>query len=207
MRFFDQALEDFETALARDGLLDDTVLVVFGDHDAGFPRDRLHAKDIGIGADEISWTLTDRVPLFIRVPTFSLRATADKPQYAPGPSDASGPTGLTGTRSLPAGQTDFAPTVLALLGIDAAPLPYIGRNLLGGVDVPVVRPYGDWLDAHRLFLAHGAHVSCYDLHRRAEVGIGDCGDADRSARRARQISRLVVAEDLQQRLMDRMQLR
>jgi phosphoglycerol transferase MdoB-like AlkP superfamily enzyme len=207
MRFFDQALEDFETALARDGLLDDTVLVVFGDHDAGFPRDRLHAKDIGIGADEISWTLTDRVPLFIRVPTFALRATADKPQYAPGPPDASGPTGLTGTRSLPAGQTDFAPTVLALLGIDAAPLPYIGRNLLGGVDVPVVRPYGDWLDAHRLFLAHGAHVSCYDLHRRAEVGIGDCGDADRSARRARQISRLVVAEDLQQRLMDRMQLR
>jgi hypothetical protein len=148
--------------------------------------------------------LTDRVPLFIRVPTSALRATAGKPEHVPDPS---GPTGLTGTRNLPAGQTDFAPTVLALLGIDAAPLPYIGRNLLGGVDVPVVRPYGDWLDAHHLFLAHGAQASCYDLHRRAEVGTGDCGDADRSARRARQISRLVVAEDLQQRLMDRMQLR
>jgi hypothetical protein len=113
---------------------------------------------------------------------------------------------LSGTRNLPAGQTDFAPTLLALLGIDAAPLPYVGRNLLGGVDVPVVRPYGDWLDTHHLFLAHGAHVSCYDLHRRAEVGTGDCGDADRSARRARQISRLVVAEDLQQWLMDKMRL-
>src|SRR4029078_9576254 len=59
MRFFDQALEDFKTALARGGLLDDTVLVVFGDHDAGFPRDRVRAKDIGIGADEMSWALTD----------------------------------------------------------------------------------------------------------------------------------------------------
>jgi arylsulfatase A-like enzyme len=204
MRFFDQALEDFKNALARAGLLDDTVLVVFGDHDAGFPRDRVHAKDIGIGADEIAWTLNDRVPLFIRVPGLP---GASSPRDPSVPPDPSGRPGLTGTRSVPAGQTDFAPTVLALLGIDAAPLPYIGRNLLGGVDVPVVRPYGDWLDAHRLFLAHGAHVSCYDLHRRAEVGTGDCGEADRSARRARQISRLVVVEDLQQRLLDRMQSR
>src|SRR5206468_1797123 len=29
MRFFDQALEDFKTALARDGLLEDSLLVVF----------------------------------------------------------------------------------------------------------------------------------------------------------------------------------
>jgi phosphoglycerol transferase MdoB-like AlkP superfamily enzyme len=197
MRFFDQALEDFRTALARGGLLDDSVLVVFGDHDAGFPRDRVHAKDIGIGADEISWTLTDRVPLFIRVPP---------PSHAP-PATSVAEAGLSGTRDEPAGQTDFAPTLLALLGIDAAPLPYVGRNLLGGVDVPVVRPYGDWLDGHRLFLAHGAHASCYDLHRRAEVGAGDCADADRSARRARQVSRLVVAEDLQQRLLDKMRSR
>src|SRR5262249_36273637 len=143
MRFFDQALEDFKTALARSGLLDDTVLVVFGDHDAGFPRDRVHAKDIGIGADEISWTLTDRVPLFIRVPTSALRATVDKPtsalratadkptsalratvdkpagKPAGEPEHVDGTLGLTGIRSLPAGQTDFAPTVLALLGIDA----------------------------------------------------------------------------------------
>ena len=211
MRFFDQALEDFKTALARGGLLDDTVLVVFGDHDAGFPRDRVHAKDIGIGADEMSWALTDRVPLFIRVPPPSSAppSTSFGPSAGSGPSRASsrdGEAGLSGTRNLPAGQTDFAPTLLALLGIDAAPLPYVGRNLLGGVDVPVVRPYGDWLDTHHLFLAHGAHVSCYDLHRRAEVGTGDCGDADRSARRARQISRLVVAEDLQQWLMDKMRL-
>jgi phosphoglycerol transferase MdoB-like AlkP superfamily enzyme len=40
MHFFDQALEDFKTALARDRLLDDSVVVVFGDHDAGFERTR-----------------------------------------------------------------------------------------------------------------------------------------------------------------------
>ena len=103
-----------------------------------------------------------------------------------------------------AGQTDMAPTLLALLGIDAAPLPYVGRNLLAAVDAPVVRPYADWLDAHHLFLRHGTNAVCYDLERRASVPAADCGDTDRAARRARQISRLVIVEDLQQKLRDKM---
>src|SRR5204863_5175716 len=66
MHFFDQALEEFKAALARDGLLDDSLIVVFGDHDAGFARDASLARTIGIGTDAPAWTLNDRVPLFIR---------------------------------------------------------------------------------------------------------------------------------------------
>ena len=99
----------------------------------------------------------------------------------------------------------MAPTLLALLGIDPGPLPYVGRNLLAGVDAPVVRPYGDWLDANHLFLTHPANAVCYDLHQRAAVPAAGCREADRSARAGRQVSRLVVTEDLQQRLRDRMQ--
>src|SRR5205085_338796 len=57
MRFFDNALEAFKASLARDGLLDQSVVVVFGDHDAGFPRDRDLATTIGVGGDEAAWTL------------------------------------------------------------------------------------------------------------------------------------------------------
>src|SRR5439155_14822457 len=67
MHFFDQALEDFRSALARDGLLDRSVLVVFGDHDAGFAREAALARTIGIAGDDVAWTLNDRVPLFVRV--------------------------------------------------------------------------------------------------------------------------------------------
>jgi phosphoglycerol transferase MdoB-like AlkP superfamily enzyme len=213
MRFFDEALDAFKASLARNGLLDESVLVVFGDHDAGFPRDRTHAKDIGIGADEISWALNDRVPLFVRVPGLhdppDPQDPRDPPTFAPGASmgepGAHDPRSLRGARSAPAGQTDMAPTLLALLGIDPGPLPYIGRNLLAGLDAPVDRPYGDWLDAHHLFLTHAANAVCYDLHRRAAVPAAGCSETDRSARAARQVSRLVIAEDLQQRLRDRMQ--
>ena len=80
---------------------------------------------------------------------------------------------LIGDRSMPAGQTDLAPTLLALLGIDPAPLPYLGRNLLGAADDrPVPRPYGDWLDASHLFLAGRGEASCYDLLRRLATAVG-----------------------------------
>ena len=177
MRFFDQALDDFKTGLAQAGLLDDTVLVVFGDHDAGFQRDT--ARD-----DEAGWVLKDRVPLFVRLPA--------------GP-----PEPLRGPRALPAGQTDVAPTLLALLGIDPAPLPYAGRNLLGEPDdPPLLRPYGDWLDATRLFISHSADRThaCYDLARRAFTEAGACDEPNARARKARDVSRFVIADDLQQRL-------
>jgi phosphoglycerol transferase MdoB-like AlkP superfamily enzyme len=187
MRFFDQALEDFTSALARSGLLDDSLLVVFGDHDAGFARDRGLADTIGIGADEAVWALNDRVPLFIRVHSAN---------------SASG--GLIGARSVPAGQTDLAPTLLALLGIDAAPLPYLGRNLLNlsgtSGDVPVPRPYGDWLDASHLFLSRGPASECYDVARHVAAPPADCSRADATAVRARALSHFVVVDDLQQRL-------
>jgi lipoteichoic acid synthase len=135
MHFFDQALEDFKTALARAGLLDQTLLVVFGDHDAGFPRSPSLAGTIGIGTGEAAWELNDRVPLLVKVPG------------QPGER-------LHGARAIPAGQTDVAPTLLALLGVDPAPLPYVGRNLLGNPgDGPILRPYGDWLDRTHLFIS------------------------------------------------------
>ena len=186
MGFFDSALADFQSSLARIGLLDDTVLAVFGDHDAGFARDPALATAIGIDADEVAWTLNDRIPFFIRVP----RAQT---------------LGLTGARPIAAGQTDFAPTLLALVGIDPAPLPYVGRNLLGQPDnPPVVRPYGDWIDdAHlRLDRSAGERGLCYSLSRRTLIDVSECAGGDQAARRTHEISQLMVTGNLQERLRD-----
>jgi phosphoglycerol transferase MdoB-like AlkP superfamily enzyme len=183
MRFFDTALEEFKASLARDGLLDESVIVVFGDHDAGFTRDADLSRQLGIGAGEVGWSLNDRVPLFVRVPGGA----------------------LAGVEPRPAGQTDLAPTLLALLGIDPAPLPYVGRNLLGAADdLPVPRPYGDWLDASHLFLSRGPESVCIAVAGRSPIPIQACADADRAATQEREFSRLVITEDLQQRLRSRL---
>jgi phosphoglycerol transferase MdoB-like AlkP superfamily enzyme len=187
MRFFDQALEEFKDALAGRGLLDESMVVVFGDHDAGFARDASLAGLIGIRADDAAWALNDRVPVFVRAP------------------------GLRGVRATPAGQTDVAPTLLALLGIDPAPLPYVGRNLLGAVDREpwgpgniVPRPYGDWLGPSHLGLTRGLDHTCVDLARQRTADWADCRSADEAARRERDVSRLVVTDDLQQRIWKRL---
>jgi lipoteichoic acid synthase len=186
MRFFDQALEDFKASLAQAGLLDNSVLVVFGDHDAGFPRDAAISHAIGIGSDDVSWALADRIPLFVRVPGTSETVPSRRV-------------------NVPAGQTDLAPTLLGLLGIEAAALPYVGHNLLGATaDPPIVRPFGDWIDGRHLMIARGVNArACYTLPARAEDDDG-CDDEDRSARDARDGSRVVVVEDLQRALRARL---
>ena len=184
MRFFDDALDAFRTSLARDGLLDTSVVVVFGDHDAGFAREAKLAREMGIEDSAAAWTLNDRVPLFVRVPG-----------AANGGNDA-----LRGPRSVAAGQTDLAPTLLGLLGVDAAALPFVGRNLLGlAGDGPVVRPYGEWLDAKHLFVPRGGGAECRDGHGRM-VARSDCDRANEVARRARDVSRLIITTDLQEKL-------
>jgi len=183
MHFFDAALDDFIAALSRDGLLDRSVVVVFGDHDAGFARTEEVAAAMHVDSDEVSWTLNDRVPWLIRLPA---RAAAPD---------------VRGERTMPAGQTDFAPTILGLLGIDAASLPYVGRNLLGAPGgAPIVRPYGDWLDAHHLFASRGAERVCYSLAHRFITSIDECRSGDLAARRTLDVSRRVVVADLQERL-------
>jgi phosphoglycerol transferase MdoB-like AlkP superfamily enzyme len=189
MHFFDQALEDFRTSLAQAGLLDDSVLVVFGDHDAGFARDAALSRTIGIGADEASWMMNDRVPLFVRVP----RLWRDHP-------DASH------EMAMPAGQTDLAPTLLGLLGIDAASLPYMGRNLLGDPqDPPVVRPFGNWLDRAHLMVHGASRTGCYVVAtRKFDADPVACRSGNMDAQEARDVSKLVITEDLQQQLRGRL---
>ncbi len=93
MHFFDDALDAFMRGLAADGLLDTSVVVIFGDHDAGFARDASLAHAMGLRDGEAAWAANDRVPLFVRVPkasTGALRAgdlvgvrdvPADKPTW------------------------------------------------------------------------------------------------------------------------------
>lgn len=184
MHFFDRALAAFEASLARTGLLDDTVLAVFGDHDAGFSRDV--ASAMGVEPDDGRWELGDRLPFFVRLPQDNAL--------------------LTGARSVPAGQTDFAPTLLALLGVDPAPLPYMGRNLLGQPGEGVVlRPNGNWMGGSHVFIDRSPSDrgrTCFALERARFVDPAACRAADAEARRARDIARLIVTGDLQQRLRD-----
>lgn len=183
MHYFDQAFGEFLAALDRDGLLARTVLVVTGDHSAGFAWTPELAHALGFSNALPHWTFAERVPLVIRVP-------GGRPERV----------------DIPAGQVDLAPSLLGLLGVDAASLPYAGRNVFGAPgSEPVVRRDGSWVDAEHLFLLKGKATGthCFDRETFLDVPLAACAPGSVLAARQVEMSRRVREFDLQQRLMRR----
>lgn len=182
MHLFDKGLADLVAGLREGGVLDDTVLVVEGDHEAGAPWEDV-SRVAGFHHDTLDWYLADRVPLVIRVP--GERAPRGELQMVPG-------------------QADVVPTLLALLGVDPAPLPFVGRNLLGAPsDRPVVRRYGDWLDSRHLYLAGQGYTprqACFDIALRREVPLAECAAGQAEAVHQLGVSNRVLTSGLQQAL-------
>ena len=180
MHFFDSSLAAFIADLGRMGLAGDTVIAIWGDHDAGFPWSEEIAAAMGVTHDAAGWYLSQEVPLFIKVPASEL---------------------LAGERAVPAGHTDVAPTLLALLGIDPAPFAFVGRNLLGDHgDPPVVGEYGCWRDSTHLFLQGDGSLgdgTCIRLATMAPVADAECRVDYEAALQTLEVSATVLEHDLQ----------
>jgi hypothetical protein len=129
------------------------------------------------------------VPLLIRVP---------------------GVASLAGESDLPAGHQDVAPTVLALLGVDPAPFPFVGRNLLGSPGTgPVVGEYQCWQDGGHLFLQGSGRLEdgdCVEVPGLREVEPAACAAGFEDARRQVEVSRLVLEHDLQGEIGERLRV-
>lgn len=109
-----------------------------------------------------------------------------------------------GDMAMPAGQIDMATTLLALMGIDPAPLPLMGRNLLGNLTTDVVvRPNGRWTDGRLFFDGETPNPArrCYDIVAHDILPIEECEKGGVDAALKRKVSRLVLSYDLQSSLV------
>lgn len=160
MEYADRALGGFLAELRRVGLLDESILAVYGDHaglmDQRQPRGEVAAQRALLGRP---YTPLDRmrVPLIIRIPGHTTGRTLDTP----------------------ASQLDILPTVADLMGIDLASHPHFGRNLFHPGS-PLIRasgfqPLGSYVDED-LFYVSGASFEngqCFSLaepHRELPLG-------------------------------------
>ena len=118
VHYFDQALGEFVEQLRRTGLLDRSMLVVYGDHQGWLEATPEFARLLGFAPDDSfrHWLVRKRLPLLIRLPGGA---------YA-------------GPQSTFAGHLDIAPTVASLLGIDASRQIMLGADLTQPRDSPVV---------------------------------------------------------------------
>ncbi|MGM0431363.1 MAG: LTA synthase family protein [Spirochaetota bacterium] len=111
--FVDASLEYFYTKLSENGLLEDTLVVIYSDHDAGIDK-----VEYSSGAD---FVLKKQVKTPENIPLFILH-----PDIEPKTSHKEGTP------------TDLAPTVLDLLGEKEKPQDFLGYSLLSDVEVPIL---------------------------------------------------------------------
>ncbi len=178
VRYTDRALGKLVERLRSEGMLDESILVVYGDH-MGVARDSSNVGDfLALSDDDApAWFRTERrIPALIRLP---------------------GGAGA-GALSATAGQIDVAPTVAALLGIESENV-FLGRNLLAGGEGFVTFPNGSAASDDRLYLtADGGHgkPGCYELPSGEQVPGSECEGISTRAARELGLSWSMVESDL-----------
>lgn len=179
VRYTDRALGKFVERLRREGMLENTVLVVYGDH-MGVARDSSNVGDVlALGAgDTAKWfDVERRVPALIRLPGGA----------------------AAGVSTTTAGQVDLAPTVAALLGLDTKTTAFFGRDLLVPGEGFVAFPNGSAVGDRELYLtADGGHgkAGCFEVGSGAQLPGERCQSLADRALRELQISWGMVEADL-----------
>jgi lipoteichoic acid synthase len=142
--YFDRAFGEFIAGLRAQGLLEQSVVAVYGDHHAYFDDLNPVAKALGWpeNSEYHDWQLKRRVPFIIRLPH----------------GQAAGPRTVSG------GHLDIAPTLLSLLGIRDEQSVMLGHDLTRGVDSLVVFRDGSFVDGSQLWIndMHTGKAVCYE---------------------------------------------
>jgi phosphoglycerol transferase MdoB-like AlkP superfamily enzyme len=178
VRFTDGALGVLVERLEANGILDRSVLVVYGDHQ-GISRHSSGTDLLELPAHRADVWLEHeaKVPLLVRLP-FGRHA---------------------GPRREPAGQVDVAPTIADLLGLPPQRLFFHGRSLVSGPARPVVLPDGSAVSEELVFMSEESRwgaPGCLDAETGAPVARERCDALADHAARELAISRAEVNQDL-----------
>ena len=153
VHYADAALGAFIDRLKADGLWDRSIVVIYGDHDNSIAEWPLYERFLGR-------------PLHIAERHLLLRAV---PLVVHLPDGAMGGE----VRTVPAGQTDIAPTILHLLGVDT------GGRIMAGLPLMAGRESGAASDGRVIAFRSGAFTDgrLFYAARPPEEGGGICYDA------------------------------
>jgi phosphoglycerol transferase MdoB-like AlkP superfamily enzyme len=178
VRFADAAFGTFVRRLRATGLLDTSVLVVYGDH-AGVSRAAAGTELLHVDTDRPdAWLRHERgIPLLVRLPGGAHR----------------------GVRADPAGQVDIAPTIVDLLGLPFERTFFHGRSLVSDAPGPVVLPDGSAITADTVFVAPDARPGgpiCLAARSGAPTSPDRCDALAEHAARALATARAEVNQDL-----------
>lgn len=190
MNYFDRSLAAMLDSLDQAGLLDHTIVALYGDHDARFELDQ-YPEVLRLAGlhdwDPAAFARLERVPLFVRLPPSSRPAR--------------------GTIDQVGGHVDVAPTLLHALGIPR-PRVFVGRPLVIGSEGESFAAYpdGSAYARDRMFVATGQGIpregGCFEFPEGGSRPLDECAGLAERAAEELAISRAVVDHDLHRALDD-----
>jgi lipoteichoic acid synthase len=169
VHYFDQAFGEFIDRMKAAGLLDESILVVYGDHQAFIKGAELgRIIEVPEPREYYLGKIKKRVPLIIRLPKGERAAI----------------------KTVAGGHLDIAPTLLSLLGINDNTV-MLGQDLTVGENSLVVFMDGSFVDGKNYFVNRFGPPSashCYDF----KGAIIDCRRLE--GRRLEALERLKISE-------------
>ena len=181
VRYFDEAFGQLVRLLRSSGLLDESIVVLYGDH-KGYVGD-IDAATARVNAKQRSheiWLLRRRVPLIVRLPHGS----------------------HAGVRHETGGHLDIAPTILALLGIDVRRSVMLGRDLSSGPPGLVVFRDGSFVTRSEVLIRDNATAVCFERPTGQRLSCASLEQARRRALDQLQTSDFIIQGDLIPSLRD-----
>lgn len=186
IHYTDAAIGTLVQQLQNQGLWDNTIVMLYGDHDDGIDDPALYRRLFDhprAGLTKASFA--QRVPFLIHFP-------GDK---------------HAGVDKTPVGEIDVAPTVLQLLGIPVGSAVMMGTSVFTRPSTPVVFRDGGYADSHTYFVPGDtglvADGQCYAIDTGDRVDPQRCRAGAARARQELTVSDLVLQHNLVPRLRHR----
>ncbi|HWR60211.1 MAG TPA: LTA synthase family protein [Clostridia bacterium] len=180
IHYTDEALGEFIGGLESSGLMEGSVLAVYGDHHA-IPKDKkeyltdfLELKVM----DEFNWVKLQKVPLIIHLPG----------------------DGNAGIKSIAGGGVDFMPTVMNIMGIDTSSVPMLGRDLLNSPGGMAILRHGTFITDKYMCLVSEGEV--YDLETGERHPVGTVAEEKELAMKHLEYSDLIMENNLTKELIE-----
>lgn len=180
IHYADEALGEFIVELETCGLMDRSVLAIYGDHYA-IPKDKKESlsKFLEIeNMDEYNWVKLQKVPMIIHIP-------GEK---------------YTGIKSIAGGGVDFMPTILNIMGVASRDIPMFGRDLLNSPEGLAMLRHGTFItDRYMCLVAEGV---VYDIKTGERYPIEKLSEEKAQALKHLEYSDLILENNLVKELTE-----
>lgn len=179
VHYVDQAIGKFVNGLKESGLWDETIVLIYGDHNTGFMKEGNTFAKFSGADDSLTLQEVDKsIPLIVHIPGMQEGQVIDHV----------------------AGQLDLGPTILNLVGIPTEDKYMLGQNIFDDNERQVTFRDGSFITDELLFKAASDGIfkngKCYDRETRQEVETTQCESMYNLARNDLETSDRILDGDL-----------